>query len=66
MLNKFFLLAFTLKDLKIIQIIHFLFFYLKKKKFKKKNININKKKFIYKKPFFLKTINRFDYKKKNL
>lgn len=64
MLNKFFLLAFTLKDLKITQIIHFLFFYLKKKKFKKKNIKIIKKKFIYKKPFFLTTINRFDYKKK--
>lgn len=64
MLNKFFLLAFTLKDLKINQIIHFLFFYLKKKKLNKINIKIVKKKFIYKKPFFLKTINRFDYKKK--
>lgn len=64
MLNKFFLLAFTLKDLKITQIIHFLIFFFKKKKFKKKNIKIVKKKFIYKKPFFLKSINRFDYKKK--
>ena len=52
MLNKFFLLAFTLKDLKIIQIIHFIFFYLKKKNLKKKILRLLKKNLFTKNLFF--------------
>lgn len=64
MLNKFFYLVFTLKDLKLSQIIHFILFYFKKRKFYKVNAEINQKKLIYKKPFFLKTPERLNYKRK--
>ena len=64
MLNRFLVLIFTIKDLKLIQIFFYIVFLFRKKKFIKKKLKFNKKNRIKKKPFFLKKANYFNLKKK--